>query len=134
MSAAKPEQGNPTFQGKAMFRKTLIPALGATLLTLLVSSRVLAFGGYHAEYTHVGPNGVYHVQGTEVGGAGGYAGGYHTTAAGGYGDPMVHPGGSIPYGTPVGGAAAGGYHYSPSYSGGAAGGDVRVGSTYYVPR
>jgi heterogeneous nuclear ribonucleoprotein A1/A3 len=120
-----------------MFRKILIPALAATLVTLLVSSRALAFGGCHAEYTHVGPNGVYHVQGTEVHGGGAYGGGaygggayggggYHAEYAGGY-----HTTGG---GAAYGGAAAGGYHYSPSYSGGAAGGDVRVGSTYYVPR
>jgi hypothetical protein len=110
----------------------LVPALAAALATLLVSSQAQAWGGCHAEYTHVGPNGVYHVQGTEVGGAGGAYGGYHATAVGGYGGATTHPGYSVPYGTPVGGAAAGGYHYSPSYSGGYAGGEVRVGGAYYA--
>lgn len=114
-----------------MYRKILIPALAATLVTLLVSSQAQAFGGYHAEYTHVGPNGVYHVQGTEVGGAGGAYGGAHATAVGGTGGSTYHPGYSVPYGTPVGGASAGGYHYSPSYSGGYSGGEVRVGGAYY---
>jgi hypothetical protein len=98
-----------------MLRKTLFPALVATLAGLLLNSQVYGWGAYHAGYTHVGPNGAYHVGETAVGGYGGgaaYGGAYHVGYAegGAYGG-AYHAG--YAYG---GGVNAGGYHYTPSYS------------------
>jgi hypothetical protein len=118
----------PFFQENAMLRKTLFPALAAGLVTLLLAAEAQAWGGYHVGYTHVGPNGAYHVGATGVrGGYGGgavyrggaaYGGAYRGGAA--YGG-AYRAGGGVAYR----GAAVGGYHYSPSYSGGYAAG-VRV--------
>src|SRR5262249_24511765 len=83
-----------------VLRKTLILALAAVLVTLAASAKVHAWGAYHAGYTHVGPNGAYHVGGTRAyGGYGGYGGAHYS----GY-----HYGGA--YG------GGGGYHYG--YAGG----------------
>ena len=98
-----------------MLNKIITLATVVALATLLMPSRANAYGAAHVGYTHVGPNGAYHVGGTEVnrGGEGGYRyggaeyrGGYESR--GGY----EARGG--------GGAAYGGYHYTTGYSGGAA--------------
>jgi hypothetical protein len=103
-----------------MLRKLLVPALLATLLTVLVSSQAQAWGGYHVGYTHVGYGGVYHYgrtgfyggYGDRYGGYGGYRYGYRY----GYGDRY---GGYY------------GYHYSPSYYGNYGGVYTRPG--YRIP-
>src|SRR5262249_48822741 len=56
-----------------MLYKTVVVALAAVLVALAVSSKAHAWGAYHAGYTHFGPNGLYHVGGTEAFGRyGGY--------------------------------------------------------------
>ena len=77
-----------------MLRKILVPALAAALVTLLLSSRAHAWGGYHVGYTHVG-----------------YESGYHSGAAGGvHGGYGYHYSPSY-YGGHYGGAAHYGYPY-----------------------
>src|SRR5579859_4446754 len=120
-----------------MSRKVFLAALVTLLATLLQAGQAHAYGGYHAGYTHVGPNGVCHAGATVGGGYGG--GGYHAgTTAVGPGGAAYHSGTTTgPYGgTHTGTTAVGpggnvyhsGYNYSPSASGTAYGG-VRV-NTY----
>jgi hypothetical protein len=101
-----------------MLRKMILTVFAAALAGALLPGQVSAYGGAHVGYTHVGPNGCYHVGATEV--HGGYGGG----GGAAYGGARV--GGA--YGG--GGAAYGGYHYSAGYAGGAAGG-AAVGGAHY---
>jgi hypothetical protein len=92
-------------------------------LALVVPAKVHAYGAAYVGYTHVGPNGAYHVGATEV--HGGYAGGYGGAEyRGGYGGAEYRGGYSADGYS--GGAAVGGYHYTTGYSGGAA-----VGGAHY---
>ena len=106
-----------------MTRTMILSVFGAAALWLTSATPVLAWAAYHGGYTHAGPNGVYHVNETAVGGPrggvaygnvshyGGTSTGYH------YGD-ATRQGGAY-YGT-------NGYHYSAGYSGATYGGGVRV--------
>jgi hypothetical protein len=94
-----------------MLKKIILVAFVAALAALLTPADAGAYGAAHVGYTHVGPNGAYHVGGTEVRGGGGYGGG-GGGAAYGYRGGAAYGGG--------GGAAAGGYHYSAGYAGGLA--------------
>jgi hypothetical protein len=100
-----------------MLNKIILPAVAAALMVLMMPSQVDGYGAAHVGYTHVGPNGVYHTGATAAAGPRGVAATGHTTAYGA-GGAAYHSG----YG-----AAAGGYHYTPSYSGGAAVGGVHYG-------
>src|SRR5262249_9928567 len=105
-----------------MVRKTLIPALAAALVVLMLSSKAHAWGAYHAGYTHVGPNGVQHWGHTAVAGPyGAYSGG-RAVGYGGYGARYGY--GGYHYG----GGAYGGYHYG-GFGGVGYGGAYRAG--YY---
>lgn len=91
---------------------------------LLMPRLVYGYGAAHVGYTHVGPSGVYHTGETAYRGPGGaYAGG--RTEAYGRGGAEYHSasGGAVYHGSS--GGAAGGYHYSSSYYGGAHYGYVR---------
>jgi hypothetical protein len=101
----------------------------AAVAILLVPGKVSAYGGAHVGYTHVGPNGCYHVGATEAhggyGGGAAYAGGGGSSArAGAYAYGMRGGQGFGPTGTGFGGA--GGYSYAAGYSGGAAAGGAHV--------
>ena len=105
-----------------MLQKFVIAAVAAVLLAGLLPSKAEAWGAVHRGYTHVGPNGVYHVGHTagvgpyggfstgHVGAYGAYGGAYHA----GYGGAARYGYGDYRYGY-------GGYHYAPSYYGGAYG-------------
>ncbi len=104
-----------------MTKTILLPAIVTALAALSAPTPADAYGACHVSYTHAGPNGVYHSSETVARGPEGnvYAGG-HTTAAG-YGGATYHTG----YGeaSTAGGYHAGyvgEYHYSPTYSAGAA--------------
>ncbi len=98
-----------------MLKKIPIMLVVVACAMLAADSKVHAYGAAHVGYTHVGPNGVYHTGETVARGPGGtYAGG-RTTAAG-YGGAAYHSGAA--YHTDYG-AAAGGYHYAPTYAAGA---------------
>lgn len=113
-----------------MFRTILALMALAVLAIMLTPAKVDAYGAAHVGYTHVGPNGVYHVGETAAVGPGGAYGGERTTAVGyggarygeaSYGQVRTGYGGAS-YGevrTGYGGAAYGGRVYAPSY--GAAG-------------
>jgi hypothetical protein len=108
-----------------MLKKIIIASVVAGLAALLMPTRVDAYGAAHVGYTHVGPNGVYHAGATTTTGAGvpgGKAGAEYASENGGY-----HAGYG---GAAVGGAAAGGYHYTTGYSG-VAGGGAAAGSAHY---
>jgi hypothetical protein len=121
-----------------MMRKILFSAALAVAATMLQAAQAHAYGGYHAGYTHVGPNGVQHAGYTAGGGYGGGAahasrtevgpggGVYHqsATAGGGYGGGAYHTGTTAvgPGGNVYHSGSTGGYQYSPSYSGAAYGG------------
>jgi len=102
-----------------MLTKIILPAVTAALVMLVLPSRLEAYGAAQVAYTHVGPNGAYHVGETAVARPGGdYRGGYvgGTDYRAGY-----DRGG-------YGGAAVGGYHYAPAYGGvGGAAVDTRYG-------
>src|SRR5579863_8875618 len=104
-----------------MLKKIVMAAFTAALTVLVLPAAVSAYGACHVNYTHAGPNGVYHSSETVARGPGGayYAGG-HTNAYGSggsvyhssgytYGDAQYHSGSSS------------GYHYAPRYSGAAYG-------------
>jgi len=100
-----------------MLAKIVLSCITAALVVLVLPSRLDAYGAAHVGYTHVGPNGAYHVGETAVARPGGEYVGGRTTAVGtdrvGYG-----------------GAAVGGYRYTPAYGGVAVGGaavDTRYG-------
>ncbi len=103
-----------------MLYRIVLLAVVAAIGALLTPGQVDAYGAAHVGYTHVGPNGVYHAGATETRGYGGSGEAYHagyttTNGAGG----VYHSGYTAGYGTTGYGAAAGGYHYSTGYSGGA---------------
>lgn len=108
-----------------MLKKMILPVVVATLAALLTPSDIRAYGAAHVGYTHVGPNGAYHVGETAARGPyGGYAGG--RSEAYGYGGGAYRAGYGEAYHAGYGGAY-GGYHYSAGYSGGAAYGGVHYG-------
>jgi hypothetical protein len=109
-----------------MSKKFMLTVVVAGLGALCLPAKVCAYGAAHVGYTHVGPNGAYHVGGTEV--RGGYGGGEYRGGAA-YGGTEYRGGaayGGTEYrgGAAYGGAAYGGYHYTAGYAGGTAGGDV----------
>ena len=117
-----------------MLKQILSAAPLTVLAVLLLPAEVDAYGAAHVGYTHVGPNGAYHVGKTEAVGPGGaYAGGHATAvgAGGAYGGAYhygaVGTGGAYQYG---GAAVGGAYHYggtayAPSYYGAAGYGYIR---------
>jgi hypothetical protein len=101
-----------------MLHKILFLAAAATLLALLTTAKVQAYGAAHVGYTHVGPNGVQHYGATAAAGPGGAYAGSHTSAYGASGGA---------YGAHYGGAAYGGAAHYGGYSGAAYGGAYHAG-------
>lgn len=101
--------------------------MAATLASLLLSTEAQAWGVAHVGYTGYGAGGAYHYGRTV--GVSPYGGMYSAGRVGGYGG---YGGYHYGYGTPYGGVSVsgGGYHYTPSYYGGAYGGGVRYGYGY----
>jgi hypothetical protein len=100
-----------------MLKKTLLACAIAVLAILGMQPSARAWRGGHVGYTHVGPNGAYHVGATGYrtgyGGYGGYhASGYHEGGYGGYGYRGGYDSyrGGYGYGS-RGGYGYGGYHY-----------------------
>jgi hypothetical protein len=104
-----------------MLKKTLLACTIAVLAILGMQPSARAWRGGHVGYTHVGPNGAYHVGATGYrtgyGGYGGYHSyGYHEGGYGGYHSYGYHEGGyggyrgGYGYGS-RGGYGYGGYHY-----------------------
>jgi hypothetical protein len=115
----------------AMLKRISLVVCVAALAALATPSRVCAYGAAHAGYTHVGPNGAYHVGATEAGGyRGGYAGGaeYRGGAAGG----AEYRGGAVygERGGAYGGAAYGGAAYRYAPSNGASNNGVKYGTLH----
>jgi hypothetical protein len=87
-----------------MLRSSFVLGFAAILVTLAVSSKAQAWGGYHVGYTHYSPTtGLHHYGWTGVhAGYGGYGrSGFHDTGYGGYHYSGYH----------YGGYGYGSYHY-----------------------
>jgi hypothetical protein len=100
---------------KTMLNRIILSLFITALAMMLTPSKVAAYGAAHVGYTHVGPNGAYHVGETAYRGPGGtYAAG--RTGAVGYGGAEYR--GGSEYRAGYGGAAgAADYRYVPSYGG-----------------
>jgi hypothetical protein len=114
-----------------MLKKIILAAFAAALVVLVLPAVVSAYGACHVGYTHVGPSGVYHTGETVARGPSGVYAGGRTTAVG-YGGTEYR--GATEYRGVS--SVSPGYHYAPSYSGGAAyrgttyGGAVEGGYRY----
>src|SRR5262245_66598529 len=94
-----------------MLNKIITLATVAALATLLMPSKVDAWGAAHVGYTHVGPAGVYHTGRTVAAGPSGVYAGGRTGAYGAYGGAYrAGYGGAVGYGGAYGGYYGGGCH------------------------
>ena len=109
-----------------------IIGLMAGLAALLTPSAADAYGAaYHAGYTHVGPNGVYHAgTTTAVGGYGGTAGAAYRGGAGG--SAAYHSGYGGTAGAAYRGGAGGSAAYHSGYGGYGYGAGVTTGHVGYA--
>src|SRR5438046_1701605 len=107
-----------------MLRKPLFLAIASTMLALLLTPKVQAWGAYHAGYTHAGYGGVQHYGYSARSGPYGSSSGTRGFSSYG-GTTSYHASGTVNSGL----YAGQGYHYSGTTTNSYSGGGFRYGST-----